>query len=562
MIKHHSPISGVAAYQDTYVLTAGYDNQVILWDQRTKQPIMRSWHDHLANQASFSPDGRYALTSSSDYGARLWTVPDLRLVAVLAEHGDDVEMSVFHPDRELIATASRDHRVRVYDFSGAVVTTMVGHAGDVISVEWARGAEEVISSSDDGTIKRWSVPGGELVLDLDMHGVETDTIAISSDGTIFAGNDDGEVIVVRGEDRVVIPAHAAGIKRLVLDDSRRLLVSLSYDRTMRLWDVSRRTPEANLTADLPPDVWPRSCAFAGDSQLVFATFGATYRTYDYSDGLWETAPIEPTYGINAVNAVPDVGVLTIGDAGLVWRDGEPLAETGSLCNFLTAAPGLVFTGGQLGIVFDALTGRELYQHRSPLNCGVCFDIDGSPHVVVGTYTGEGLLFKIPESGKCEYVRDIPLHSNAVKGVAVSGDYLFSVAADASVTWYRISTMECVETLDAGHDKIANGCQGLGDGYFASVSRDLMLRIWDPERKALVIQTPHVNSVKCVSASNDGRWVATGSYRGAVAIYDRVHSEWLPAERPTTAGISSLTYDSAENAFLAGSYDGYVYPVKV
>lgn len=560
MIQHRSPISGVAAYGDSYVLTAGYDNQVILWDQAAKKAIARSWHDHLANQACFSPDGRYALTSSSDYGARLWTVPDLRLVTVFAGQEDDVEMSVFHPDKELVATASRDHRVRVYDFRGELLATMVGHTADVISVEWVRGKDELISSSDDGTIKRWSVPSGELLADLDMAGVETDTIAISSAGTIFAGNDDGEVIVVRGDERTVVPAHEAGVKRLVLDDQRGLLVSLSYDRTMRLWDVSGDTPVVTLTTALPADVWPRSCAFAGSSSLVFATFGSSYRTYDYRTALWDSSTIEPTYGVNAVLAVPGTGVLTVGDAGRVWRDGEVHAETGSLCNFLTAVPGLVLTGGQLGKVFDALTGKEIHQHRSPLNCGVGFEIGGVPHAVVGAYTGEGLLFRIPEPGKAEFVRELPLHANAVKGIAVSGDFLFSVAADASATWYRLSTMEKVVTVDDAHGRIANGCAGLDGGRFASVSRDLKLRIWEADRTVTVLDTPHTHSIKCVSASADGRFVATGSYNGRVAVYDRVEGEWLPAVRPTTAGISSLSFDHDNGQFLASSYDGRVYPV--
>jgi toxoflavin biosynthesis protein ToxC len=36
---------------------------------------------------------------------------------VLAGHGDDVTISAFHPADELIATASRDYFVRVYDFN-------------------------------------------------------------------------------------------------------------------------------------------------------------------------------------------------------------------------------------------------------------------------------------------------------------------------------------------------------------------------------------------------------------------------------------------------------------
>ncbi|MFD9031916.1 WD40 repeat domain-containing protein [Streptomyces sp. NPDC059567] len=559
MIRHRGPISGIAAWQDAYVATAGYDNQVICWDQRTGRALARSFHDHLANQCTFSPDGRHLLTSSSDYTARLWTVPDLRLVAVFAEQQDDVEMSVFHPSKQLIATASRDHRVRVYDFAGRLVTTFAGHTADVISVEWTRDADEVISSSDDGTIKRWSLETGGMVANLDMGGVETDTIAISSGGTIFAGNDEGRIVVVGPTGQTDVPAHEAGIKRLVLDDSRHLLVSLSYDRTMRLWDVSSGRPELRDTSGLPDDVWPRSCAFAGSSRLVFATFGAEYRGYDYEERVWDTAEVPPTGGVNAVLPAPD-GALTVGDAGVVRRDGAFVAATGSLCNFLTPLHGPVLSGGQLGKVFDALTGRELYQHRSPLNCGAAFERDGERYAVVGAYTGEGLLLKLRGGDDIEHVADLPLHVNAVKGVAVSGDFLFSVAADASATWYRISTLEKVATVEDAHDRIANGCAGLEDGWFASVSRDLKLRLWNPERRAEVLPTPHTHSIKCVAASDDGRLVATGSYNGRVAVYDRVERAWTVVVRPTTAGISALAYDAARKVFAAASYDGQVYPI--
>ncbi|HTZ43203.1 MAG TPA: WD40 repeat domain-containing protein [Jatrophihabitans sp.] len=563
MIQHRSPVSGIAAFGDSYVLTAGYDNQVILWDQSSKRAIARAQHDHLANQATFSPDGRYALTSSSDYGARLWTVPELRLVAVLAGHDDDVEMSVFHPAEELIATASRDHHVRIWDFGGRLLRTLSGHTADVISVEWVSGADEVLSSSDDGTIRRWSASSGELLETLDMDGVETDTVAISAGGTIFAGNDDGELIVVSPQDgRQTIQAHDAGIKRLVLDDGRGLLVSLSYDRRMRLWDTSGAVPKDLATADLPPDVWPRSCAFAGDSTIVFATFGATYRTYDYRAERWEDAEVPPTYGVNAAVRVPGVGVLAVGDAGIVWRDGAVLGELGSLCNFLTPASGVVFAGGQLGIVFDARTGRRLHQHRSPLNCGVAFERDGAEHVLIGTYTGEGLLFRIEAGGEVRHVGEVPLAGNAVKGVACSGDLLFAVSADAGACWYDRNTLRQVGQVAGAHDKIANGCVGLGAGYFASVSRDLKLRIWNPSRQAEVLDTPHDHSIKCVSASPDGRYVATGGYHGRIAIYDRDSRRWCYEDRPTTAGISSLAFDGEDGTFLASSYDGEVYRAEV
>jgi WD40 repeat protein len=155
-----------------------------------------------------------------------------------------------------------------------------------------------------------------------------------------------------------------------------------------------------------------------------------------------------------------------------------------------------------------------------------------------------------------------LHDNAVKGVAVSGDLIFSVCADTSAAWHRVSTFERVKVLPDAHDRIANGCAALGDGHFASVSRDLKLRIWRPDFTCVVVDTPHTHSIKCVAATGDGRIVATGSYDGHIALYDRRTGTWQAPLRPTTSGISSLAYDPGRDRFLASSYDGNVYPVTL
>ena len=559
MIEHASPVSGIAAYESKYVATAGYDNQVILWDQSTGTPINRVLHDHLANQCAFNSDGSLLVTSSSDYTARVWSVPELRLVAVLNDQEDDVEMSVFHPARPLIATASRDHLLRVYDDAGQLIQRFSGHTADVISVEWAAEDDELITSSDDGTVKRWSMDEGKLIEDIDLGGVETDTVVVSRHGTIYAGNDDGEIVVIGGDAKTTVPAHSAGIKRLVLNSAQDLLVSLSYDRSMLLWEV---TPDGITQLDraaIPDDVWARSCAFTADTTIVFGTFGASYRTYDYAERTWRDDQVNPTNGINAVCAHDD-HVYTVGDAGIVRADGEEIARAGSLCNFLVPFGPLVVTGGQLGKVFNALTGEVLYQHKSPLNCGATFRSGDRERIVIGSYTGEGLVFELDEDGSLRHVQDIRLHDNAVKGVAASGPYIFSVCADTSVAWHDTQTLDRADCRPGAHDRIANGCASLGGGRFASVGRDLKLRIWSAGRTCQTVPTGHPNSVKCVAASSSGAVIATGSYHGHIKVYDCERGEWIIDARPTTAGISSLSHDSARGVFLASSYDGAVYEI--
>src|SRR5687768_5649867 len=107
MIKHRSPISGVDALGDRYVATAGYDSQLILWDSKNRHSLARAQHDHLVNQCRFSASGDLLVSASSDYTARVWSVPWLRPISVLNGHQDDVEMAVFDPDTTRVATASR-----------------------------------------------------------------------------------------------------------------------------------------------------------------------------------------------------------------------------------------------------------------------------------------------------------------------------------------------------------------------------------------------------------------------------------------------------------------------
>lgn len=557
---HSSPISGVASHSSR-IATAGYDNQVILWDDN-KEPVARVFHDHLANQLAFSPDGRYLVTASSDHTARLWLVSesDLKLVAVFADHDDDVEMAAFHPSDQLIATASRDHKVRVFNFRGKLTATLVGHTADVISVTWSADGRELISSSDDGTVRVWHLATAKLKHVIDMNGVETDTLVVSGDGTIHAGNDEGEVSIIRSSAITKVPAHDAGIKRLVLDGGRGLLVSMSYDRTLKLWKLDPLTGlKLMLTATLPPVIWPRSCAFKGESELVLGTFGTSYATFDFIKQQWDLAGIGPTGGVNAV-AVVNGTVLTVGDAGVVRQDGVPRRELGSLCNFLTGFDGAVLTGGQMGQVFDALTGELLYAHTSPLNCGATFTSAGRRKAVIGAYNGEALIFDKDNAGKVIFERTVRLHSNAIKGIACNDKFIFSVCATGAAAFHSTHDCKQVLSLENAHDKIANGAALSGEG-FASVSRDRKLRLWTATGQlAEVVATPHTHSIKCVAASADGRLVATASYNGFAAVYDRQRRSWVFEQRLTASGISSLAATAA--GFIAGGYDGCVYPISV
>ncbi len=355
-----------------------------------------------------------------------------------------------------------------------------------------------------------------------------------------------------------VSAHEAGIKRLVLDLDGGRLASLSYDRRLIIWRVTAQGLEQLSETTMPAIVWPRSAAFLDETRLVFGTFGSTYAVFNIAANLWETRQVEPEESINAV-AILDGATYRIGDAGRLWRDGIVVNELGSLCNFLLPFAGTLLAGGQIGMIFDALSGAVVHQHRSPLNCGASFVRNGKAHAIVGTYTGEGLILRQGQDGRPTFVATIPLHENAVKGIGVSGDRIFSVCATGTAAWHHVEDLRLLARIDHAHDRIANGCVGLPNGGFASISRDRKLRIWR-EDAAAVFETPHANSIKCVTATEDGRWIATGSYSGSIAVFDTRSERWCHMARPTAAGISCIVPTGRLGEFLASSYDGFIYPV--
>lgn len=175
-MEHIGPISGVT-YKNGLVATAGYDNQVILWNHADRTAIARGVHDHLANQCVFNPDASLLASASSDYSVRIWSLPTMRLQAVLIGHTDDVEMVAFSPDGTKLATCSRDHTVRIWSVEGGSLVCCNGHQDDVISVTWTADGKEVLSSSDDGTVRRWEASTGHEIGLLDAEGVQTDALA-------------------------------------------------------------------------------------------------------------------------------------------------------------------------------------------------------------------------------------------------------------------------------------------------------------------------------------------------------------------------------------------------
>jgi WD40 repeat protein len=427
--------------QGAWLASAGEDQQIIRWSLPSgdvpAKPL-QAWEPPAKVQSlAVSPDGKLLVSGDTDGIISLWQAETGELVRRLEGHSEPIAESgglAFSPSGKLLASGSWDDTARVWDVeTGETLQILKGHNGDVQGVAFSPDEKRIATSSDDKRLMLWEVESGQPLQVFDGH----------QNWAVGVG------FVPRRPHADTAPPGGKG--------DAPLLVSSSYDRTLRVWDtdsgVTLRVLQGHSAAAF--NIAAHTAQGTGQGVQVFSA------SNDGTVRRWDIAPLPYQQ--------------------LVGLPGSPLSAA--------IAP----SGKYVAVGFDSgalrlyslpemrVAGKQENAHES---YHLSFNADGTLLASAGFSDHTAKLWAVTPDGTLTERQTFSGHESRVFSLAFSPDGMLLATAsyDGRVGLFTVGTQEkrFIDAHEGGKvggvetvDFYSSGTRLLSVGYY-----DKTVRLWD------------------------------------------------------------------------------------
>ncbi|KAK1229314.1 hypothetical protein PQX77_007632 [Marasmius sp. AFHP31] len=582
IFKHDSIVCCVRFSEDGKYVATGGNQTTQIYDVNTGVKICllvdKATRDAGAlfiRSVCFSPNGKYLVTGADDKLIRIWDIGTKRIRMILRGHGQEICSVDFSSDGRLLASGSCDRTVRVWDMidgSSKTFIDSVTHSdiqAGITSVKFSSDGRYVAAGYMDCCVRIWEVATGQLIERARGHQGIVNSLAFTPDasGLVSASFDKTlKYWDVSSRNRLNgspctmnFVGHKDHVFCVAVSRDGEYIASGSKDCGVRIWDPRNATTQCLLHGH-KDSVFAVDFSPSGD---VLATVGGDWevRIWSYALKTWycDSTPISRPIAAQVYENVGEMVPSVSEPAPPAWGD-----------SLLTYAPENVYYRSFFSESPDSA-------QRGP-NHGFSRgefpeDIDFSqypPEFVKEGADWCALINPSVKKGSDVSLAHTLEHDSVVCCVRFSADGKYVATVCRRTTQiYDVNTgvKTCLLVDEAAGDAdnlyIFSVCFSPDGKHLATGAEDKLIRIWDIEEKQIrTIFRGHSEGVNSVDFSPDGRLLASASYDKTIRIWDTIDGSSNTFIDPVTyfylnvkAGAMFVNFSFDGRYVAAGYLDG-------
>ncbi|KAF3914547.1 hypothetical protein ABW20_dc0104170 [Dactylellina cionopaga] len=499
-------------------------------------PLMQTLEGHSRGVTSvaFSPDGKLLASASRDSMIKLWDAALGVLVQTLEGYKDLV---TFSPDGKLLASvsASIGNEIILWDLAlGVLAQKFEGGPSYIESVAFSPDGKLLASASHDKKVKLWDVVSGALAQTFEGHSGSVTSAAFSPNGKLLASTSyDLEVKlwdIASGALARTLRGHRAWVVSVVFSPDGKQLASVSHDHTVKLWNTASGALAQTIEGH---SGLVNSVAFSPDGkQLASTSHDRTVKLWNAASGVLVHTFESHHDWVFSVAFSPDGKQLASAshDHTVKLWDATPGAVAPRLEGHNDSVTSIAFSpDGELLAsasddytvkLWDAASGaltQTLKGHKNSVT-SIVFSPDGE----LLTSASDDCTVKLWDAASGALAQTLEGDFSPVKSIAFSpdGKLLASGSRYGTVKLWYTASGTLVQTLNGHRNSVDSLVFSLDGKQLASGSKDRTVKLWDAASGALA-QTleGHIGLVTSVAFSTDGKQLASASLDGTVKLWD-------------------------------------------
>lgn len=431
---------------------------------------------------------------------QLWDSQTGNWVRQVSTHAGPVYTVQFSPDGNHIVAggAGMNHLSIVRTADGMVLRTLTGHTQPVLSARFVSSGDEILSTSLDGTIRRWLLNEG------------TGTVVLSRPSGYY------ETCLAIGETNSFITGG---------NDCHLKVWSLSSGQLL-----TRFTGHTGSVGALAFSADSSQLASGGQDALLWnAVNGALLRSIDVGTNEVASLAFSPDGALLAIgsgNWIDDSareGIVAIYDTATGTESSRLTAHSDFVehLQFASTQSFLLSAGADTAILWNRSSWQQLLNWTTSGYIQVATLSPDDMQVVIGDSNGAVARYSTltgQQLTSFTVAPDVPRSA----ALSASTQLLASSNEQNTIRLWNLTTGQLLHTL-SGHSDVITGITFSPDGrYLLSASRDKTLRFWRVSDGALLHTYTDEVDVALAGASSvcfapSGRYFAYGRVDGTVVV---------------------------------------------